>query len=142
MRRLILSLAAFTAFTACESAPATSAAPVAALPTTVSCQDAATLRQRSQNDQRRAEATKSDQEKIFTNSRANYLASLAIVADLICGTPVAPAEATLAQAFKAAGEAEKTASFYAQAASLSVANLRASEAISILRQQLATAPGK
>ena len=127
---LSLSLVVLGSLTACQFAGDIRAAET--MPAAVSCQDAAQLRLRSSDAQRRGEFTTSDQEKIIANSHASYFATLATVADLMCKGPAIGTEATLAQAFAAARRSEEASSFYERAIALSEANLRATETVRIL----------
>lgn len=141
-RHLLLSLAVLGGLTACEPARNDSFKSASAMPAAVSCQDAPQLRQRSADDRHTGESTKSAQEKIIANGRASYFAGLATVADLMCKAPAAQTGPTLTQAFAAIQRAEETKSFYEKAVALSEANLRVTETIAALLQQMPTASSK
>jgi hypothetical protein len=106
-------------------------------PDTTACADAPQLRQRAAEERRRATETSSDQTRIVLASRANFLASLAVVAELHCATTDNEATEALQAALQIARAADGTAGFYAQATQWAEANFAATRAIEILVQRRA-----
>lgn len=109
------------------------------LPSTVTCADAAELRQRASIDRRRSADLKSDQEKVDTANRAAFLASLATVADLKCKVTLAEAaivDDALKRTLDAAHKATSTRSFYERSNAWSEANFMATEVIALLIQRI------
>jgi hypothetical protein len=111
-------------------------------PTAVNCADAAGLRQRAVDDRGRSEESKSDQERISIGNRANFLASLAIIADLKCKVTLAAADEALKPAFDAARKAETSNSMYERAFRWGQADFIAAQVIAVLIQQLPAAASK
>lgn len=138
VRALLPTLAPLVALTACGSAPKV----VPPAPTAVACADAPQLRQRAVDDRRQAGELKSDQDKVYIGSRANFFASLAIIADLKCKVVLPEADEALKPAFEAARKAESTRSFYERAIRWGEADFKASEVIALLVQRLPATPSK
>jgi len=109
-------------------------------PTAVSCEDAARLRERAADERRLALETTSDQEKVIAGNRAVFYTSLAITADLKCNVSSTEADVALARALAAAGKAGATRSFYERAVLWTEAGVAASEAVSLLMEQLSSSP--
>ena len=116
--------------------------PVLPAPTAVRCADAPQLKQRAVDDRRRSAERSSDQEKIYIGNRANFYASLAIVADLECKVTFAEADKALIPAFEAARKAEATNSMYERALRWSEADFVAAQTAQLLIQALPTPPSK
>jgi hypothetical protein len=138
VRPLPVAVAVLFAITACDGGNEASTAktPLAPTPTAVSCGDAPQLRQRAADERRRSDEVKSDQEKITLGTRASYLASLAIVADLKCRVTSSEADEAVKPAFEAARKAEAASSFYERAVRWGEADYIATEVVAILIQQL------
>jgi hypothetical protein len=102
------------------------------LPATIACADAPELRQSAAEDRRLAEASRSDQERIVAGSRATFLVSLAIIAELGCAGPLAGADQPLGAALEAARQADEASSFYVAAGRWTEAGFLATQAIAIL----------
>lgn len=105
-------------------------------PTAVSCTDAPQLRQRAIDDRRQRAELDSDHERIYIGNRANFFASLAIVADLKCKVTLAEVDEALKPAFEAARKAEATRSMYERALSWGEADFIATQVIALLVRQL------
>jgi len=133
---LISVLATSVAVTACGGG----AAPAAPAPTAVGCGDAPQLRQRAIDDRRQSAELSSDQERIYVGNRANFFASLAIIADLECKVAPAAADEALKPAFEAARKAESTRSMYERAFRWGEADFIASQVIDRLIPQLVSGP--
>ncbi|HET7155153.1 MAG TPA: hypothetical protein VFI87_07280 [Hyphomicrobiaceae bacterium] len=112
------------------------------VPTAVSCMDAPQLRQRAVGDRREIEKLKSDQARVVNGSRAGFLASLAIIADLKCRVISADADEALRPAFEAARRAEASDSFYERARMWGEASFIATQVIALLIRDLPAAPSK
>jgi hypothetical protein len=108
----------------------------APLPASVKCQDAAQLRDRATRDRRSSSERSSDQEKIDLASRARFVATLAIIADLRCKVPLAETDEILRRALDAAREAEDTGGFYARTLKWQEASLIADEAVDLMISQI------
>lgn len=92
------------------------------VPPTVVCSDTASLRQRAADDDQRVHNSPSDQAKIVLAGRANFFASLAVVAELTCRNPIdAESGGSLQAALQVAREAEAGSTFYGRAAKWSEA---------------------
>lgn len=102
---------------------------------TVACADAPQLRQRAADERRRMLETSADQTRLVLAGRANFLASLAVVADLHCATTDQDATEALQTALRTARSAEGTPGFYAQAMQWAEANFAATRAIENLVQR-------
>jgi hypothetical protein len=111
---------------------------MAALPASVeaTCEDAPPLRQQSADAARQAAESRGDQSRIVHHARANFLASLAVLAELRCSVTAAEADGALDDALRAASSAAETPSFYEQAHRWSDANAHATRAIDLLVRQL------
>ena len=107
------------------------------MPTVVNCGDAAHLRQRAADDRRRVDESRSDHERISIGSRANFLASLAVIADLKCKVSSAGADEALKPAFEAAQRAETNKSVYEKTRGFAEADFMAHQVIDSLIQQVA-----
>jgi hypothetical protein len=133
--RCMLNPAAIMLLAACNSggqAAGTSGMSSAA-PDTIACADAPQLRQRAAEERRRSTESSGDQARLLLASRANFLASLTVVAELQCtATTDDEASEALQEALQIARAAEGTAGFYAQAAQWAEANFAATRAIDIL----------
>lgn len=142
MRVPVLSVAPAVLVTlaACGSDP--SLARPAPAPAAVSCLDAPQLRQRGNDDRRHSVERKSDQEKIYIGNRANFYASLAIIADLKCKVPLAGVDDALKPALEAARKAETTRSLYEMAQRWGEAAFIAAQVVALQVQQLPAPPPK
>jgi hypothetical protein len=112
------------------------------VPTSVGCQDAAQFRQRANDDRRDGARLKSDQGKVSTASRANFFASLAIVAELKCKVTLAEADEAVRAALDTARKAEGARSFYDVVYLWGDADFKATEAASLLIRQLTASSSK
>ena len=132
------------ALTACGNGNAASSdsRPAPLAPTAVSCTDAPQLKQWAVDDRRRSAEQTSDHKKIYIGNRANFFASLAIIADLKCKVTLAEADEALQPAFMAARKAEATSSMYERAISWGEADFIAAQVAPLLIKQLPTAPSK
>lgn len=135
---LSVAVAVLFGITACDGGneARTANPPLAPTPTAVSCGDAPKLRQRAADERRRSDEVKSNQEKVTLGTRAGYLASLAIVADLKCRVTSSEADETLKPAFEAARKAEAAGSFYERAVRWGEADYIATQVAATLIQQL------
>jgi len=142
--RPLAAVFGLVALTACGSGcvGAGSTVSQSPLPTSVSCTDASQLRQRALDDRLHVAELKSDQEKTSAGNRANFFASLAVIASLKCKVTVAAADEGLNKALDAARKAADTSSFYDRTKGWSDANFLASEAIALLVQQVPSQPSK
>ena len=113
-----------------------------AVPTAITCTDASPLKQRAIDDRREIAKSSSDHERIYLGNRANFFASLAIVADLTCKTTLPAADEAVTLALAAAREAAVSSSMYERAQKWSEADSRATDAIALLIQQLPAPPSK
>lgn len=142
LRALPLALA-IIALTACDGGNTTSDYPPASpAPTAVSCADAPQLRQRAVDDRRQSDELDSDHERIYVGNRANFFASLAIIADLKCKVTLAEADEALKPALEAARKAETTSSMYERASRWGEADFIAAQVITVLIQLLPAQPTK
>lgn len=149
MRAMTLgcALAALVAGTACgRGGDAGSVAPLAqttaAIPKTIGCVDAPSLKERATAERRRATDEKSDQAHIVLVTRANYFASLAVFAELSCRGSAPDAEAALARAVAAAQNAAGTNSFYEKVRLWGDAQSLVTEAIAVLVREGQTAAAR
>ena len=108
----------------------------AAVPMAVSCDDAAQLRQQAADDRRHSEESRSDQSRVAIGNRANFFASLAIVAELKCKVTLVEADEALTRVLDTAREAEAARSFYEGAHGWGEAEFEVTRVISMLIQQL------
>ncbi len=99
------------------------------MPTSVHCADAAPLRQRATDDRRQSEGATSDQVKVTVGNRANFFASLAVIADLECKVTLVEADEVLRSAFDAARKAEAASNFYEAAHRWGEANFMATRPV-------------
>ena len=107
------------------------------IPTRVACADLGLLEQRAIGDDLRGRESPTDQARVVLGGRANFFASLAVIARLECVSPSdAEVDRALSAALDVARAAEATRSFYEQAAKWSVANLAATHVIAIRVQSL------
>ena len=145
VRTLPLVLAVLTSIAGCDGTHTTSLEIAAesassAIPTGVTCGNAPELRQRAANDRSRVGASRSDHERISVGSRANFLATLAVIADLKCKVALAAADEALNPALQAAREAQSNASVYEQTRGFHEADFLARRAVDLLIERLG-APG-
>jgi flavin-binding protein dodecin len=106
------------------------------LPADAACADVAQLRQHATDDRLRMAEVSSQQTRIVVGARANFLASLAVAAQLRCvGTPAAENDA-LQDALEVARRAEGASSFYEQASRWDEANYALTRVIDDLVQRL------
>ena len=120
-----------------QSPVSSGAAPSVAVPTEVHCADVAQLRQRAADDRSWSTTLKGDQERVTTGNRANFLSSLALIADLKCKVTVVNAEEALRPALDAARNAEAAGGFYEAAHLWNQATFNANQVAAVLTQQLA-----
>jgi hypothetical protein len=106
------------------------------VPAKVSCADAQGLRQHATDDRRQVDAVRSDHQKIVLGSRANFFASLAVIADFTCRATLPGLDARLKPAFEAARRADETKSAYEKARKWSEADFIATEVITAFVQQM------
>ena len=142
VRTLLLVLAVPTSIAGCDGTHTASLEIAAesassAIPTGVTCGNAPELRQRAANDRSRVGASRSDHERISVGSRANFLATLAVIADLKCRVTHAEADDVLKLAFEAARKAEATDSVYEKTRGFNEANFAATRAVELLAERLA-----
>ena len=133
--RMLFPAAALIALAACEG-PRVVAESAGALPTAVNCGDATQIRQRAADDRRRVEESRSDHERISIGSRANFLASLAVIADLKCKVSSPEVDEMLKPALEAARSAEANASVYEKTRGFARADFTAHQVIDLLIQQM------
>ena len=138
LRSVPWALAALMLITACGGGTTggSDLARAAAVPMAVSCDDAAQLRQQAADDRRRSEESRSDQSRVSIGSRANFFASLAIVAELKCKGTLVETHEALTRALDAARKAEAARSFYEAAYLWGEAEFVATQVISMLIQGL------
>ena len=144
-RTLLLAHVVLVAVTGCGSsgtAVDSRNGGVSAVPTAVNCADASRLKQRALDDRLQITETRSDHERIYLGNRANFFASLAIVADLTCRTTLPAADEAVTLALAAAREAAASSSMYERAKKWGEADSRATDAIAFLVQQLPLPPAK
>jgi hypothetical protein len=136
-RRARLITAALLVLVACEAGDDSTSDIDASLPlTSVVCTDAPQLRQWSRDYRSQSDDVASDQRTITIGERANFFASLAIIADLKCRTTVVEADEALASALEAARKAQDAPNFYTTAVSWGRANFAAAQVIDLLVQNL------
>ena len=123
-------IAAFAVYTFVSS-PGAAESPVesARVPEKVSCTDAPALRDRASEDRRQVDAVRSDHQKIVLGNRANFFASLSVIADFTCRATLQGLDARLKPAFAAASRADESKSAYEKARKWSEANFIATEVI-------------
>lgn len=109
------------------------------VPSAVECTDAPVLRQRAEDNRGGLQELASDQAKIDAANSARFLASLAIIADLKCRTPLTEADQTLMSALELARNAANMSSFYQRAVAWNEANDRTLQVISMLVDRLPAA---
>jgi hypothetical protein len=102
----------------------------------VNCGDAPQLREHAGNDRRRVDQSRSDHERISIGSRANFMASLAVIADLKCKVTLAEAADTLEAALESARKAEGNTSVYEKTRGFADADFQAHRLIEQLVQRL------
>lgn len=142
LRTLFLALMVVPLITGCESRAETSVEVVEPIPTAVNCGDAPQLRERAGADRRRVEQSRSDHERISLGSRANFLASLAVIADLKCKVTFTSADETLKRSLDLAREAESSDSIYEKTRRFHDADFTARQVIDMLIPRLVAAPVK
>jgi len=135
----LLAAAALLTVTGCggDSSVATESASAGVIPAAVSCGDAPALRQRAADDRRRIAESRSDQERISVGSRANLLASLAVIADLKCKVTLAEADEALKPALEAARKAAATKSVYEKTRGFNEASFAATGVVEALLARIA-----
>lgn len=134
---LLIAAATLVALGACTEGGelASDASPALPEPAAVRCAEAPQLRQFALNQRRAIAELRSDQQRIYAGQRANFVASLAIIAELNCESARAEADSALQEAFQAAREAEANpGSFYSSASRWADANYFASQVIVLLMQ--------
>lgn len=138
-RRLLLISAALVGTVGCAAGEAT-VANSASLPARVECADAPTLRIQAAEARRQMAEQTGDRARIIRGNRANFLASLVVVAELKCRTDGAAVNELLEQALEIGRVAEATRSEYEAASRWTEADLVAAEAIALLVSQLPASP--
>ena len=106
------------------------------VPTAVNCADAPMLTQRAAEDRHGMGDVRSDQEKLLIGSRANFVAALALLAELKCRVVPRDADDALKPALEAARMADATDGFYEKAHWWSEAGFIATQVVRGLIQQL------
>lgn len=137
MATLALALAVLASVAACNGERRVVAESRSVPPLAVNCGDAAQLRQHAADDRRRVDESRSDHERISIGSRANLLASLAVVADLKCKVSSPEVDDLLKPALEAAQEAEANASVYEKTRGFAGADFTAHRVIELLVQRIA-----
>ena len=141
IRALVLALAILASIAGCDGAQHVSVelreSPSSAMPTAVHCGNGGQLRQRAANDRSRVDESRSDHERISIGSRANFLASLAVIADLKCKVSSPDVDDMLKPALEAARKAEANASIYEKTRGFAGADFTAHQVIDSLVQQIA-----
>jgi hypothetical protein len=141
VRTLLLALVVLTSIARCDGngtqvvSLEIAESPSSAL-TAVNYGDAPQLRQRAAEDRRRVDQSRSDHERISAGSRANFLATLAVIADLKCRVPHAEAEEVLKLALAAARKAGATDSVYEKTRGFNEATFAATRAVELLTERL------
>jgi hypothetical protein len=138
VRIAVSCTAALLLLTACEGGSGAATTTAARLPAEVAaaCADAPQLRQQASDELRQASAERGDQARIVRGARANFLASLAVFAELRCVTGHTADDHALDAALQAARSAETAGSFYEQANRWADANFEATSAVELLVQRL------
>lgn len=137
MHRACLSAAALAVLVACGRVDDSAVdIEMSSAPTAVACADAPQLRQRSREYRRLGDDVASDQRTITIGERANFFASLAIIADLMCMITLAEADEALELALQAAREAQNAPNFYNTAVNWGRANFAAAQVIDLLVRSL------
>ena len=146
VRTVLLALAVLVSIAGCDGPAAVSVelmeAPSSAIPATVSCGDAGQLRHRAANDRTQVGQSRSDHERISVGSRANFLATLAVIADLKCKVTSTEADDVLKPALEAARKAEENNGIYEKTRGFNDANFAATRAVALLTERLSAASGK
>lgn len=114
---------------------------MAAVPAAVNCGDAPQLSQRAAEDRQRVIGSRSDHERIATGSRANFLSSLAVIANLKCRDAGAAVDDSLNAALAAARNAAATKSVYEKTRGYQEATFLATRVIETMTAS-AVAPAK
>jgi hypothetical protein len=140
MRALPLVLAILASVAACDSGRQVVAGSRSVIPPAVNCGDAPQLLQRVAADRRQIGESRSDHERISVGSRANFLGTLALIADLKCKVVLAEVDEALKPALEAARQAESNASVYEQTRGFHEADFLARRAVDLLIERLG-APG-
>jgi hypothetical protein len=107
------------------------------IPSTADCQDAREWQQQSVVARTQKAEDPSDQAQILRLGRANFLAGMAIVADLRCLSADREVDQRIDAALEAAHEATRARSFYEQAILWGRANEAANQAIQQLVRRVA-----
>ena len=137
LQALTLALAVLTSVAGCDGPQVLSVELVeSAIPTAVNCGNGPQLRQRAADDRRRVDESRSDHERISVGSRANFLASLAVIADLKCTVIRTEADEPLKTALEAAHKAESTDSVYEKTRGYHQASFAATRAIDLMTERL------
>ena len=141
MRTSVPVLAILTSIAGCDGAQNVSVelreSSSSAIPTAVHCGNGGQLRQGAANDRGRVDESRSDHERISIGSRANFLASLAVIADLKCKVSAPEIDDTLKPALEAARKAEANSSVYERTRGFAAADFTAHQVIDSLIQQVA-----
>ena len=133
--RLPILVSGLAAVLACNGGTADDSDSPFRIPAAIVCADNATLRQQAAEDRRRSEAATSDQQKILLGSRANFVASLGLIAELNC-RGIRAADDALKSVLDAARSADSAKSFYQRARQWSEAGFLATQLVQTLLQQL------
>jgi dihydroorotase-like cyclic amidohydrolase len=140
--RLLLVPAAVLLLAACDSSGQAdhTGGTAIAVSSTAACSDALPLRERAAEVRHRGLVVSSDQARLLLANRANFLASLAVAAELQCVVTLHDVEDALQAALQAARDAEGTAGFYAAATRWTEANSAVVRVIELLVQGLPPSP--
>ncbi len=143
---VLLALVVLASIAGCDGPSTVSVelmeAPSSAIPAAVNCGNAAQLRERAASDRTRVGQSRSDHERISVGSRANFLATLAVVADLKCKVTHAEADEALRPALEAARKAEESDSVYEKTNGFNDASFMATRAAALLTERLPASAGK
>ena len=141
VRTLVLVLPILTSIAGCDGAQQLSGgiseSSSSAIPTSVQCGNGGQLRQGAANDRRRVDESRSDHERISIGSRANFLASLAVIADLKCKVSSPDVDDMLKPALEAARKADANTSVYERTRGFAGADFTAHQVIDSLVRQVA-----
>ncbi len=111
------------------------AALATAVPVSAECADAGPLRQRVADDHLRMTEASSQQTQVVLGSRANFMASLALVAQLRCVVSLPDGADALEAALGVARGAQEASSFYEQATRWNEANYTLTQLVEHLVQR-------
>lgn len=131
-------VAVLAAVSACDGggeAPSHSPA-VPQPPIAVGCADAPEFMRTAADERRASGESRSDQERIVLGNRADFFASLGIIAELRCSVQSDRADGPLMMALEAAQQAESESGFYASAFGWTDANFLASQVIALLIREM------